>query len=183
MTCFNSTLAGFDVPLSIANSAGLLAWESTRAQWNRPGYLLYGNSPFTVPHPEADQLQAAMTLKSRVVGLHDIAEGESVGYGDRWTAAGPSRIATIAVGYSDGYPRHAKNGTPVLVNGQRAALVGTVSMDLIAANVTHLPVVKIGDEVTLWGEGLSVNEVALWSGTIGYELLARMPQRTHRVYV
>lgn len=179
---FNSAVANLSAPLSIANSAGLLAWESARAQWNRPGYLLYGNSPFSVPHPEADRLQVAMTLKSRVVGLHDISAGESVGYGDRWTAQAPARIATIAVGYSDGYPRHAKNGTPVLINGQRAALVGTVSMDLISVDVTHLDGVGMGAEVTLWGEGLSPNEVARCSGTIAYEMLARLPQRTHRVY-
>jgi alanine racemase len=179
---FNATVANLNAPVSIANSAALLAWESTRAQWNRPGYLLYGNSPFSVPHSEADQLKVAMTLKSRIIGLRDISAGESVGYGDRWTATVPARIATIAVGYSDGYPRHAKNGTPVIINGQRAPLVGTVSMDLISVDVTKLTGVAIGDAATLWGKGLSPNEVARYSGTIAYELLARLPQSTHRVY-
>lgn len=179
---FNATVANLNAPLSIANSAGLLAWESARAQWNRPGYMLYGNSPFCVAHPETDQLQIAMTLKSRIVGLRDISVGESVGYGSRWTASAAARIATIATGYSDGYPRHARNGTPVVINGQRAALVGTVSMDLISVDVTGLAGVAIGDEVTLWGKGLSPNEVAKCSGTIAYEMLARLPQRTHRVY-
>ena len=123
-----------------------------------------------------------MTLKSAVIGVREIAVGESVGYGSCWTAERPSIVAIVAVGYGDGYPLQARNGTPVLVNGQRAPLVGRVSMDMITVDVTDLDAVAVGDEVTLWGPELSINEVAQCAGTIGYELITRMPLRTPRIY-
>jgi alanine racemase len=172
----------FGAPLSIANSPGLLAWEATRARWNRPGFMLYGNSPFTVPHAEADRLRPVMTFSSRVISVRRIPAGDRVGYGGDWQARRSSLIATIPAGYGDGYPRTAPSGTPVLVAGHRAPLAGRVSMDLITVDVTDLDDVGIGSDVELWGEHLSVNEVAAGAGTIGYELLARMPARVPRVY-
>ena len=106
-----------------------------------------------------------------------------MGYAATWKAERPSRIATVAIGYGDGYPVHAPNGTPVLIKGQRCPMVGRVSMDMITVDVTDLPDVAIGDEVILWGKGLSVNEIAACAGTISYELLTRMPRRTPRVYI
>ena len=178
-----ASLANADtVPLSLDNSAGLLGWPETHADWNRPGIMLYGSSPFSVPHVEADRLQPVMTLCSSVIALRDVPVGESVGYGARWSAQRSSRIATVAIGYGDGYPVHAPDGTPVLVNNQRCPMVGRVSMDMITVDVTDLPTVAVGDEVILWGKGLSVNEVAGCAGTISYELLTRMPRRVPRVY-
>jgi alanine racemase len=146
--------------------------------------MLYGNSPFgTQPHPNTDALRPVMTLVSSVISLRDVAAGEAVGYAASWTAERPSRIATVTIGYGDGYPRLAKNGTPVLVKGQRAPLAGRVSMDMITVDVTELDDIQVGDEVTLWGEGLPVGEVAEWADTIGYELTTRMPMRTPRVVV
>jgi len=124
-----------------------------------------------------------MTLTSAVISLRDITAGEAVGYAASWTASRHSRIATVTIGYGDGYPRLAPNGTPVLVNGQRAPLAGRVSMDMITVDVTDLPQVQVGDTVVLWGEGLPVAEVAGHAGTIGYELTTRMPARTPRVIV
>jgi alanine racemase len=124
-----------------------------------------------------------MTLTSAVISVRDVAAGESVGYGASWSAQRASRIATVTIGYGDGYPRLAPNGTPVLVNGQRASLAGRVSMDMITIDVTELPAVQVGDEVVLWGEGLPVGEVASHAGTIGYELTTRMPARTPRVVI
>jgi len=124
-----------------------------------------------------------MTLKSSVISLRTIAAGERIGYSGKGSVQRPSIIATVAIGYGDGYPRGAGNGTPVLVRGQRAALIGTVSMDMICVDVTDLSGVAIGDEVVLWGAGLSVDEVAKYAGTVGYELLARMPARTPRQYI
>ena len=118
-----------------------------------------------------------MTFESQVIALRDISVGESVGYGCTWTAKRQSIIATIAVGYGDGYPRSAKSGTPVLINGHRAPLVGRVSMDLISVDVTDLQNVNIGDPTILWSKDLSANEVASWADTIGYELVTRMPKR------
>lgn len=178
---FERVTSGLDGPLSAANSAGVLAWPDSHYDWIRPGYMLYGNSPLSSHHPNAVALQPVMTLVSAIISLRHIAEGETVGYGATWTAPRPSRIATISIGYGDGYPRMASNGTPVLINGQRAPLVGRVSMDMITVDVTDLTEVAIGDPVTLWGEGLPADEVASHAGTIGYELTTRMPQRTPRV--
>jgi alanine racemase len=171
------------VQRSLANSAALLVWPQTRADWNRPGIMLYGLSPFAEPNDQTKHLKPAMSFESQVIAIRDISVGESVGYGCTWTAKRPSTIATIAAGYGDGYPRGAKSGTPVLINGQRAPLAGRVSMDLISVDVTDLANVKIGDTAILWGKDLSANEVADWADTIGYELVTRMPKRVARVFV
>jgi alanine racemase len=166
---------------SAANSPGVLGWPASHFDWVRPGYMLYGNSPLMAQHDNAEALQAVMTLSSNIISLREVAAGEPVGYGATWTSERPSRIATVTIGYGDGYPRLARNGTPVLVNGQRASLAGRVSMDMITIDVTHLTEVSIGDEVILWGEGLPLAEVAACAGTIGYELTTRMPARTRRL--
>lgn len=178
---FESVTASLPGPRSAANSAGLLAWPRSHYDWVRPGYMLYGNSPFAMPHPNAEALRPVMTLCAAVISLRDVAAGESVGYSALWTARRPSRIATVSIGYGDGYPRMARNGTPVLIRGQRAPLAGRVSMDMITVDVTDLDNVQIGDEVVLWGNGLPAGEVASHADTIGYELTTRMPMRTPRV--
>lgn len=168
---------------SLANSAAILAWPKAQREWQRPGYMLYGNSPFAVPQENADQLKPVMSFESAVISLRTIAAGESVGYTANWTAERDSTIATVTVGYGDGYPRNATNGTPVLINGVRCPLVGRVSMDMITVDVTDLREVAIGDKALLWGPELPVNEVASHCDNIGYELLTRMPGRVPRVYL
>ena len=180
---FKKHTAGIAAPRSIANSPGLLGWPESRADWNRPGVMLYGQSPFPHSHPEADKLRPVMTLRSEIIALRDIRAGESVGYGGTWVAERTSRIATVPVGYGDGYPRRAGNGTPVVINGHRGRLAGRVSMDMITVDVTDLPETKLGDEVILWGEGLTANEIADHADTIGYEVMTRMLGRVQRVYV
>lgn len=170
-------------PRSAANSAGVLAWPQAHYEWVRPGYMLYGNSPMFQPHPNAATLKPVMTLTSAVIAVRDVAIGDSAGYGAIWTAQRPSRIATVTIGYGDGYPREAPNGTPVMINGQRAPLAGRVSMDMLTVDITDLPGVAPGDEVVLWGDPLPVAEIARHAGTIGYELTTRMPARTPRVVV
>ena len=166
---------------SAANSAALLAWPEAHYDWVRPGYMLYGHSPLVIPHDSASGLRPVMTLTSEIIALRDVDAGESVGYGGTWVAARPSRIATVAIGYGDGYPRQARNGTPVLVRGQRAGLAGRVSMDMITVDVTDVPDTALGEEVVLWGADLPLDEVAAHAGTIGYELTTRMPARVSRV--
>ena len=168
---------------SLANSAAILAWPKAQREWQRPGYMLYGNSPFSVAQENADQLKPVMSFESAVISLRNIAAGEPVGYTGNWTAQRDSNIATITVGYGDGYPRNAINGTPVLINGVRCPLVGRVSMDMITVDVTDLREVAIGNKALLWGPELPVNEVASHCDTIGYELLTRMPGRVPRVYL
>ncbi|GAB3278183.1 alanine racemase [Parahaliea aestuarii] len=184
LALFEQVTAPLAALRSAANSPGLLAWPASHYDWVRPGYMLWGNSPFgSALQANAARLRPVMTLCSAVISVREVATGDSVGYGESWTASRPSRIATVTVGYGDGYPRTAGNGTPVLVNGRRAPLAGRVSMDMITVDVTDLEAVKVGDPVVLWGEGLPVADVAEPAGTIGYELLTRMPQRCPRVVV
>jgi len=182
IACLRDAARDLGAPLSLANSPGILAWPQAIAEWNRPGFMLYGNSPFSVAQAEAETLQTVMTLKSAIISLREVVAGDSVGYAASWTAARTSKIATVAMGYGDGYPRQAPSGTPVLVNGKRVSLVGRVSMDMITVDVTDIDSVAIGDEVIFWGDSLSANEVAGYAGTIGYEVLTRMPMRTPRIY-
>lgn len=168
---------------SLANSAAVIGWPETHRDWVRPGFMLYGVSPFGDNHPSAEKLEPVMTFASEVIAIRDINAGESVGYNRCWIAERPSRIAIVAAGYGDGYPRNVQNGTPILVDGQRAGVVGRVSMDLLSVDVTDLVDVKIGSCVELWGKNLSVNEVAGFSGYSAYELLTRMPMRAHREYL
>jgi alanine racemase len=170
------------LPLSIANSAAIMAWPKAHADWNRPGYMLYGNSPFAMAGGNSDGLLPAMTLASEIIAIREVAPGEGVGYGLDWVAQRQSIVGIIAIGYGDGYPRHAPGGTPVLVNGVRAPLAGRVSMDMISVDLTDHHGAGIGDSVELWGNNLSVNEVASSAGTIGYELLAGLTGRLPRVY-
>lgn len=180
---FNSLIRPLNVPSSLANSAAVLAWPQTHGDWIRPGLMLYGASPFEAPHDLATQLHPVMTLQSAVISTRRIATGERVGYGGAWCAERTSNIATVAIGYGDGYPRGAKNGTPVVVNGQVAPLAGRVSMDMITVDVTDLEGITVGNRAELWGNTVSVSEVARYAGTNAYELLARMPQRVVRRYV
>ena len=178
----SSFAAQHKLPLSIANSAAIMAWPESHADWNRPGYMLYGNSPFGTAERNDEGLLPAMTLASEIIAVRNVAPGVGLGYGLDWVAQRQSRVGIIAIGYGDGYPRHAPDGTPVLVNGARVPLVGRVSMDMISVDLTDLHAAEIGDFVELWGQNLSVNEVASSAGTIGYELLAGLTGRLPRVY-
>jgi alanine racemase len=163
---------------SIANSAGMLSFSEAQADWVRPGLLLYGVSPIEGAIGADYGLEAVMTLQAQVIALKDLSVGERVGYGGHWTASRPTRLVVAAAGYGDGYPRSLGAGTPVLVNGERAALAGRVSMDMIGIDVTHLSrPAALGDPVVLWGAGLPVEEIAVWADTIPYELLCGISQR------
>jgi len=174
-------------PVSVCNSAATLTLglctelPEARPQWVRPGICLYGASPFADRSAAALGLQAAMTLRSRIIAVQHCAPGDSVGYGHLFTAEQPTRIGIVACGYADGYPRHAGSGTPVTVAGQRTRLLGRVSMDMLAVDLTGLDAVGTGADVVLWGEGgPSVDEVARAAGTIGYELLCAVAPRVPR---
>jgi alanine racemase len=163
---------------SIANSAALLGFPEAQADWVRPGLLLYGVSPFEGSIGADHGLKPAMTLHSHLIAIKELAVGETVGYGGGWRALRPTRLAVAAVGYGDGYPRSLTSGSPVLVNGERAPLAGRVSMDMVGIDITDLAgSARLGDPVTLWGEGLPVEEVAVWANTIPYELLCGISQR------
>jgi len=177
LRAFASVTSGLGGARSIANSAALLAWPDTRADWVRPGLALYGVTPFPSGTGGELGLRPVMTLQSEVIALKDVRAGETVGYGGEWRAERDTRLAVVAAGYGDGYPRSVGSGTPVLVNGHRAPLVGRVSMDMVTVDVTDVPGVATGDPVVLWGEGVPVEEIARHAGTIPYELICGVSQR------
>ena len=171
---FEEFTLGLPGSRSICNSAGLVTLPAARGQWNRPGLLLYGVSPFMENHPVSEHLKPVMELSSAIISIKDIPSGSSVGYGSHWVAGRPTKMGVIAMGYADGYPRHAKNGTPILINGYQAPLIGRVSMDMLTVDLTDVPDVKLGDKVVLWGEGLPIEEVAKHANTIPYQLLCNL---------
>jgi alanine racemase len=178
LASFEALTQPFDVQARcIANSAALIRFPEARADWVRPGIMLYGGSPFADLSAEELGLKPAMTLTSQIIGIQKLERGERIGYGFAYEATGPMTVAIVACGYADGYPRHAPTGTPVLVNGKRARLVGRVSMDMISVDVSDLTDARIGNPVTLWGEGLSADEVGAAAGTLSYELFTKLTAR------
>jgi len=169
--------ATLGLKICAANSAALLRYPQSHGVWVRPGIMLYGASPFDDMTAARLTLQPVMTLRSRIIGVQSLAAGDCVGYACTFVADKPARIGIVAVGYGDGYPRHAPTGTPVLVDGQRVQTLGRVSMDTLCVDLSTLPNAGVGSEVKLWGEGLPVEEVAGSAGTVSYELLTRVTSR------
>jgi alanine racemase len=186
LAVFQTHTADLPGERSLCNSAATLRHAqdpAVRGDWVRPGVMLYGASP-DFPQHDADHwgLKPAMTLRSRLIAIQHVQAGETVGYGSRFVAPHAMRIGVVACGYADGYPRHAPDGTPVLVDGRRAPLAGRVSMDMLTVSLDGLPDAEVGSEVTLWGRGprgshLFIEEVATRSGTIGYELMCAVSPR------
>lgn len=172
-----------NAPVSLANSPATLGWSAACDGWLRPGIMLYGASPFALSHPLADQLEAVMTLKSRLISVRELGAGEAVGYGGRFVSDRPTKIGVVACGYGDGYPRQAVDGTPVKVNGEAAYLAGRVSMDMLTVNLGSDSTAQAGDPVELWGPNLSVNQVAQHCDTISYTLLTGLLPRVKRRYL
>ncbi len=166
---------------SIANSAAMLGWQSSHSEWVRPGIALYGVSPFPERTGLDEGLRPVMTLKTRLIAIKSLRQGDAVGYGGDWVCPHPTRMGIAAIGYGDGYPRHARSGTPVLVHGQRVPLIGRVSMDMINLDLTECPDAQVGDTVTLWGVGLPVGQIARYASTIPYVLLCNVTQRVRMV--
>ena len=180
---FNAATQDLPGERALSNSAAVLRHVGLVSDWVRPGIALYGSAP---DFPEHDamhwNLQPGMTLASKIIAIQEIASGDSVGYSSIFTATEPMRIGVVACGYADGYPRHCSTGTPVLVNGVRTRTVGRVSMDMITVDITPVPAAGIGSEVILWGGSasgtvLSIDEVALAGGTVGYELMCALAVR------
>lgn len=185
---FNEATNGLPFARSLANSAACfdldrVLGDTGSTDWLRPGIMLYGATPFSHATRSASslKLKPAMTLSTEIIGVQTLKAGDRVGYGAAYVADKAGRVAVIACGYADGYPRHAPTGTPILVNGHRTRVVGRVSMDKITVDVTDIPLAQVGDPVELWGTQLAVDEVANAAGTIGYELLTgvapRVPKR------
>lgn len=177
MARFHEATRGLDYSVSIANSAGIFGDARLGCDWVRPGLALYGASPFPDASAAELGLEPAMTLQTSVIALRRLCRGETVGYGAAWTAPRDCAVAIVAAGYGDGLARALPGGTPVLIGGERVPIVGRVSMDMIAADVTALSHVRVGTPAVLWGPGLPVEEIARHAGTIPYELLCGVSQR------
>jgi alanine racemase len=182
LALFNEIAAPYRIARSLANSAALLRYPATHADWVRPGIMLYGASPFA--HESGGDVSAqqlglkpAMTLSSRIIATQQLRAGDEVGYGALFRAEHAMRIGIVACGYADGYPRSAQNGTPVLVDGQRTGTLGRVSMDMLYVDLSNLPQADIGSCVVLWGEGMPIEEVARAAGTVSYELMCALAPR------
>jgi len=165
---------------SLSNSGGVLHQaelvKELQNDWVRPGIMLYGGTPGGRPAKDYG-LRPTMTLRSEIIGIQQLQAGDTVGYGSRFQAGGPMTVGVVACGYADGYPRHAEHGTPVLVDGVRTTLVGRVSMDMMTVDLSPVANARIGSKVTLWGDGLPIDEVAQSAGTIGYELMCALAPR------
>ena len=181
LKCFHDLCRDIPVPQTIANSAAILAFPETHADWVRPGLMLYGVSPLVDSHAMEEGLQPVMTLESQLIAVKKLRASDPVGYGATWHCPEDMPVGIVAAGYGDGYPRHAPSGTPVLVNGKRVSLIGRASMDMLIVDLRNQPDAKAGDPVVLWGEGLPVEEIANHAGTIPYELLCGVHKRLRSI--
>lgn len=180
---FKATMAYLPGARSIANSAGLIAWPQARVDWVRPGLMLYGASPLPGRTAADLDLKPAMQVASRLIAVHEIAAGETVGYGATYRCPETMRVGVVAVGYADGVHRILPTGAPVLIHGVRVPMIGRVSMDMITVDLRALPQAAVGDPVILWGDGLPAEEVATWAGTLAYELFCGLTNRVHYRYL
>jgi len=178
---FQAVTKGCGYPRSLANSAAIIRYPQTHTDWVRPGIMLYGASPFPDKTALELNLQPAMTLSSRIIAIHELKTGDRVGYHGLFQADHPMRIGIVACGYADGYPRHAPTNTPVLVNNQRSRLLGRVSMDMLAIDLTGIENAGLNSPVVLWGKEIPVDEVAQSAETNSYELLCALAPRVERI--
>ena len=178
---FNSAGKGWRLPRSLANSAAVLRYPETHADWVRPGIMLYGASPLAGTSAAELDLRPAMTVSSKIIAVQTLKPGEGVGYGHTFRPGNPMRVGVVAGGYADGYPRHAPTGTPVLVNGRRTRVVGRVSMDMLHVDLSEIEDAGVGSPVILWGRGMPVDEVAQSAGTVAYELMCALAPRMQKV--
>jgi len=177
LAAFEAACRGLPYPRSIANSAGVFRYGEVGGDFVRPGIMLYGATPFPYDTAEMLGLAPVMTLRSELIAIQALKANDSAGYGASYTASRPHRLGVVACGYADGYPRHAPNGTPVLVCGKKVRTAGRVSMDMITVDLTDVPEARVGSPVVLWGEGLPVDDVASAAATVGYELLCAVAPR------
>jgi alanine racemase len=184
---FEQARQGLQAEVSLRNSPAILGWPQLGYQeqpgdWVRPGVMLYGATPFGQEQAQASRLHPVMTLESKIISVRDLPAGEPVGYGAAFVAARPTRVGVVAMGYADGYPRHAPTGTPLAVDGQPACLIGRVSMDMLTVDLSDLPQAGLGSRVELWGPNVLASEVAQRAETIPYELFCNL-RRAERVYL
>lgn len=181
LSIFEADARGLAGARCLANSAALLRYPETHADWVRPGIMLYGASPFPDQSARELGLKPVMTLTSELIGIQQLKPGQGVGYGYIYRAERDMRVGVVACGYADAYPRHAAGGnaagTPVLVDGVLTRTVGRVAMDMLYVDLTPVPQARVGTPVTLWGEGMPADDVATAAGTVSYELFCALAAR------
>ena len=177
LNSFNEYCGDLSFEKTIANSAAIINFPETHADWVRPGLMLYGVSPMKDGNAKEQELKSVMTLESEIISIQHLSKGDSVGYGATWQCPEDMPVGVIAAGYGDGFPRHAKSGTPILVNNVRCSLIGRASMDMLTVDLRNQPEAKIGDHVILWGQSLPIEEIAHHADTIPYELLCGVHKR------
>jgi len=171
---FEAARQGLSAEVSLRNSPAVLGWPQIPSDWVRPGIMLYGATPFEEANAVASRLQPVMTLESKVICVRELPAGEPIGYGAKFITQKPMRVGVVAMGYADGYPRHAPTGTPVLVAGQRSQLIGRVSMDMLCIDLTDVPQAGLGSTVELWGKNVLASTVAEAADTIPYQILCNL---------
>lgn len=176
---FAAAIEGLAGETSLCNSPALLGWPDVRSDWVRPGLMLYGANPLQAHSALTERLRPVMTMQSKIFAVREIGVGEPVGYGARFVAERPTRVGVVALGYADGYPQFAPNGTPLLVDGVPAALIGRVSMDMLTVDLTDLPQAGIGSTVTLWGESPRMDVLAPLCGVSAYQLPCAVKRVPH----
>lgn len=165
---------------SLANSAGIMQWPAAHTDWVRPGLMLYGASPLAANTPVPARLKPVMTLRSRLISVRNRHKGDAIGYGGVYRCPQDMPVGVVGVGYGDGYPREFQTTVSVLVRGQRAPVIGRISMDMLTVDLRAVAGAQVGDEVILWGQDLPVEEIAHAAGTIPYTLLCGLTQRLPR---
>ncbi|MFA6409192.1 MAG: alanine racemase [Gammaproteobacteria bacterium] len=179
---FLEVTKGLEAEVSLANSSAIINWPDALMGYLRPGISMYGVSPMESKTGLELGLKPVMTLTARIVTVHNLAKGETVGYGSTWACPEPMRVGIVSAGYGDGYARLTKTGAPVLINDVKCQLIGRVAMDMITVDLRNCPSAQIGDKAILWGQGLPIEEVALHTGTVPYELFCRLTSRIHYEY-
>ncbi|MGH8436444.1 MAG: alanine racemase [Pseudomonas sp.] len=181
VSVFEQARAGLEAEVSLRNSPAVLGWPNIPSDWVRPGIMLYGATPFEQEQALAARLRPVMTLESKIISVRELPAGEPIGYGARFITERPTRVGVVAMGYADGYPRHAPTGTPVMIDGQPSRLIGRVSMDMLTVDLTDLPLAGLGSRVELWGKNVLASDVAALAGTIPYQLFCNL-RRVPLVY-
>ncbi len=181
LAVFNAAREGLQAEVSLRNSPAILGWPQVPSDWVRPGIMLYGATPFEQTQALAAQLKPVMTLQSKIISVRELPTGEPVGYAARFVAERPTRVGVVAMGYADGYPRHAPTGTPVAVDGQLTRIIGRVSMDMLTVDLTDLPQAGLGSRVELWGAQVLASDVATQAQTIPYQIFCNL-RRVPRLY-
>ncbi|MGH8355707.1 MAG: alanine racemase [Pseudomonas sp.] len=179
LALFEQARAGLEAEVSLRNSPAVLGWpqlgyQERPSDWVRAGIMLYGATPFEQPQALAERLQPVMCLESKIISVRELPAGEPIGYGASFVTERPTRVGVVAMGYADGYPRHAPSGTPVSIDGRPSRLIGRVSMDMLTVDLSELPQAGLGSRVELWGKNVPASAVAAQAGTIPYQLFCNL---------